>query len=149
MDGMKVFYDAVEALRFSYKKVNPFCVPFTTTNMRSAMLAVDLGWMVPNYSTSTACATSSFSTLNSANHIIKANAGLMLCGGLDSVMIPLGGLGGFVACRTLSQRNNDPTKASRPWDGAIRTGWIHPNINLENPDEGLICCLPLPLSHFY
>ncbi|XP_050110058.1 3-oxoacyl-[acyl-carrier-protein] synthase II, chloroplastic-like [Malus sylvestris] len=69
-----VFYDAIEALRFSCKKVNPFCVPFTTTNMDSAMLAMDLGWMVPNYSTSTACAISSFCTLNSANHIIKANA---------------------------------------------------------------------------
>ncbi|XP_028945167.1 3-oxoacyl-[acyl-carrier-protein] synthase II, chloroplastic-like [Malus domestica] len=41
------------------------------------------GWMVPNYSTSTACATSSFCTLNSANHIIKAKADLMLCGGSD------------------------------------------------------------------
>ncbi|KAM2313821.1 hypothetical protein ACFX1S_026924 [Malus domestica] len=80
------------------------------------------GWMVPNYSTSTACATSTFCTLNSANHIIKAKAltqDLMLCGGLDSVMIPLG-MGGFVACRALSQRNNDPTKASRPWDSVMR-----------------------------
>ncbi|KAM1479374.1 hypothetical protein ACFX2I_026665 [Malus domestica] len=64
----------IEALRFSYQKVNPFCVPFATTNMGSAMLAMDLGWMVPNYSTSIACATSSFCTLNSANHIIQANA---------------------------------------------------------------------------
>ncbi|KAM1155910.1 hypothetical protein ACFX1X_026992 [Malus domestica] len=121
-DIERIFYDAIEALRFSYKKVNPFCAPFTTTNMGSAMLAMDLGWMVPNYSTSTACATSSFCTLNSANHIIKANADLMLCDGSDSVMIPLG-LGGFVACRALSQRNNDPTKASRPWD-SNRDGFV-------------------------
>ncbi|PKI75349.1 hypothetical protein CRG98_004233 [Punica granatum] len=42
MGGMKVFNDAIEALRISYKKMNPFCVPFATTNMGSAMLAMDL-----------------------------------------------------------------------------------------------------------
>ncbi|CAL9027505.1 unnamed protein product [Prunus brigantina] len=115
MGGMKVFNDAIEALRVSYKKMNPFCVPFATTNMGSAMLAMDLGWMGPNYSISTACATSNFCILNSANHIIRGEADIMLCGGSDSVMIPIG-LGGFVACRALSQRNSDPTKASRPWD---------------------------------
>ncbi|XP_050387975.1 3-oxoacyl-[acyl-carrier-protein] synthase II, chloroplastic-like [Argentina anserina] len=115
MGGMKIFNDAIEALRVSYKKMNPFCVPFATTNMGSAMLAMDLGWMGPNYSISTACATSNFCILNSANHIIRGEADVMLCGGSDSVMIPIG-LGGFVACRALSQRNSDPTKASRPWD---------------------------------
>jgi len=71
MGGMKVFNDAIEALRISYKKMNPFCVPFATTNMGSAMLAMDLGWMGPNYSISTACATSNFCILNAANHIIR------------------------------------------------------------------------------
>ncbi|OVA08309.1 Beta-ketoacyl synthase [Macleaya cordata] len=115
MGGMKVFNDAIEALRISYKKMNPFCVPFATTNMGSAMLAMDLGWMGPNYSISTACATSNFCILNAANHIIRGEADMMLCGGSDAVIIPIG-LGGFVACRALSQRNDDPTKASRPWD---------------------------------
>ncbi|KAK1551057.1 hypothetical protein Q3G72_029432 [Acer saccharum] len=115
MGGMKVFNDAIEALRISYRKMNPFCVPFATTNMGSAMLAMDLGWMGPNYSISTACATSNFCILNAANHIIRGEADVMLCGGSDAAIIPIG-LGGFVACRALSQRNNDPTKASRPWD---------------------------------
>ncbi|XP_077240930.1 3-oxoacyl-[acyl-carrier-protein] synthase II, chloroplastic-like [Tasmannia lanceolata] len=115
MGGMKVFNDAIEALRVSYKKMNPFCVPFATTNMGSAMLAMDLGWMGPNYSISTACATSNFCILNAANHIIRGEADVMLCGGSDAAIIPIG-LGGFVACRALSQRNSDPTKASRPWD---------------------------------
>lgn len=115
MGGMKVFNDALEALRISYKKMNPFCVPFATTNMGSAMLAMDLGWMGPNYSISTACATSNFCILNAANHIIRGEADMMLCGGSDAAIIPIG-LGGFVACRALSQRNSDPTKASRPWD---------------------------------
>lgn len=115
MGGMKVFNDAIEALRISYRKMNPFCVPFATTNMGSAMLAMDLGWMGPNYSISTACATSNFCILNAANHIIRGEANVMLCGGSDAAIIPIG-LGGFVACRALSQHNEDPTKASRPWD---------------------------------
>ncbi|CAN1291078.1 3-oxoacyl-[acyl-carrier-protein] synthase II, chloroplastic [Linum perenne] len=115
MGGMKVFNDAIEALRVSYRKMNPFCVPFATTNMGSAMLAMDIGWMGPNYSISTACATSNFCILNAANHIIRGEADMMLCGGSDAVIIPIG-LGGFVACRALSKRNEDPTRASRPWD---------------------------------
>ncbi|KAM7513503.1 hypothetical protein LguiA_003086 [Lonicera macranthoides] len=122
MGGMKVFNDAIEALRISYKKMNPFCVPFATTNMGSAVLAMDLGWMGPNYSISTACATSNFCILNAANHIIRGEADMMLCGGSDAVIIPIG-LGGFVACRALSQRNSDPTKASRPWDSS-RDGFV-------------------------
>ncbi|XP_068658928.1 3-oxoacyl-[acyl-carrier-protein] synthase II, chloroplastic-like [Aristolochia californica] len=122
MGGMKVFNDAIEALRISYKKMNPFCVPFATTNMGSAMLAMDLGWMGPNYSISTACATSNFCILNAANHIIRGEADVMLCGGSDAAIIPIG-LGGFIACRALSQRNHDPTKASRPWD-AERDGFV-------------------------
>lgn len=115
MGGMKVFNDAIEALRISYRKMNPFCVPFATTNMGSAMLAMDLGWMGPNYSISTACATSNFCIMNAANHILRGEANVMLCGGSDAAIIPIG-LGGFVACRALSQHNEDPTKASRPWD---------------------------------
>ncbi|XP_019194585.1 PREDICTED: 3-oxoacyl-[acyl-carrier-protein] synthase II, chloroplastic-like isoform X2 [Ipomoea nil] len=122
MGGMKVFNDAIEALRISYKKMNPFCVPFATTNMGSAILAMDLGWMGPNYSISTACATSNFCILSAANHIIRGEADVMLCGGSDAAIIPIG-LGGFVACRALSQRNKDPTKASRPWDSG-RDGFV-------------------------
>ncbi|KAL2503363.1 3-oxoacyl-[acyl-carrier-protein] synthase II [Forsythia ovata] len=122
MGGMKVFNDAIEALRVSYRKMNPFCVPFATTNMGSAMLAMDLGWMGPNYSISTACATSNFCILNASNHIIRGEADVMLCGGSDAVIIPIG-LGGFVACKALSQRNSDPTKASRPWD-SNRDGFV-------------------------
>ncbi|XP_071901287.1 3-oxoacyl-[acyl-carrier-protein] synthase II, chloroplastic-like isoform X1 [Coffea arabica] len=122
LGGMKVFNDAIEALRVSYKKMNPFCVPFATTNMGSAMLAMDLGWMGPNYSISTACATSNICMLNAANHIIRGEADIMLCGGSDSAIIPIG-LGGFVACRALSQKNGDPTRASRPWD-VDRDGFV-------------------------
>ncbi|BBN13315.1 3-oxoacyl-[acyl-carrier-protein] synthase II [Marchantia polymorpha subsp. ruderalis] len=122
MGGMQVFNDAVTALRTSYRKMNPFCVPFATTNMGSAMLAMDLGWMGPNYSISTACATSNFCILSAANHILRGEADIMLSGGSDAAIIPIG-LGGFVACRALSQRNGDPMSASRPWDSE-RDGFV-------------------------
>ncbi|XP_071731963.1 3-oxoacyl-[acyl-carrier-protein] synthase II, chloroplastic-like [Rutidosis leptorrhynchoides] len=122
LGGMKIFQDGIEALRISYRKMNPFCVPFAMTNMGSAMLAMDLGWMGPNYSISTACATSNFCILNAANHIIRGETDMMLSGGSDSAIIPIG-LGGFVACNALSERNGDPTKASRPWD-ASRDGFV-------------------------
>ncbi|KAG5116838.1 hypothetical protein JHK84_042951 [Glycine max] len=122
MGGMQICYDAVEAFRVSYKRINPFTIPFATTNMGSAILAMDLGWMGPNYSISTACATSNFCILNAANHIIRGEADLMLCGGSDGAIVPIG-LGGFVACRTLSRRNSDPSKASRPWD-TNRDGFV-------------------------
>ncbi|CAH9148578.1 unnamed protein product, partial [Cuscuta epithymum] len=73
MGGMKIFSDAIEALQISYKKMNPFCVPFSVTNMGSAILSIDLGWMGPNDSISTACATGNFCIVNAANHIIKGD----------------------------------------------------------------------------
>ncbi|GJX01233.1 3-oxoacyl-[acyl-carrier-protein] synthase II, chloroplastic-like protein isoform X1 [Tanacetum coccineum] len=122
MGGMKIVSDAIEALRVSYKKMTPFCVPFSSTNIGSSLLAIDLGWMGPTYSISTACATSNFCILNAANHIIDGDADMMLCGGSESVVTPLG-VGGFVACKALSERNSDPTKASRPWDSE-RDGFV-------------------------
>ncbi|KAJ9548113.1 hypothetical protein OSB04_020656 [Centaurea solstitialis] len=116
LGGMKVFSDSFEVMtKMSYRKLNPFCVPSTFTNIGSSMLAMDLGWMGPTYSISTACATSNFCILNAANHIIDGDADMMLCGGSEAPILPLG-LAGFVACRALSERNDDPTKASRPWD---------------------------------
>ncbi|KAF4399378.1 hypothetical protein G4B88_022461 [Cannabis sativa] len=114
--------EAVEALRVSYRKINPFTVPFATANMGSAILAIDLGWTGPNYSISTACATSNFCILNAAQHIISDDADMMLCGGSDAGVIPIS-IGGFISCRLLSRQNDEPTKASRPWD-TNRDGFV-------------------------
>lgn len=115
LGGMQIFNDAVDALRVSHRRMNPFCIPFVTTNMGSAMLAMDLGWMGPNYSISTACATANVCIYSAANHIIRGEADVMLTGGSDAAVLPLG-LAGFMACNSLSSRNEDPEKASRPWD---------------------------------
>lgn len=116
MGGMGVFADGVQTLmEKGCKRVTPFFVPFIITNMGGALLAMDLGFMGPNYSISTACATANYSIIAAANHIRNGEADLMLCGGVEAPIIPMG-LAGFCACKALSQRNDEPTKASRPWD---------------------------------
>ncbi|KAL5991668.1 3-oxoacyl-[acyl-carrier-protein] synthase I, chloroplastic [Asimina triloba] len=116
MGGVSVFSDGVQALtEKGYRKITPFFIPYAITNMGSALLAIELGFMGPNYSISTACATSNYCFYAAANHIRRGDADLMIAGGTEAAIIPIG-LGGFVACRALSQRNDDPQTASRPWD---------------------------------
>ncbi|CAN6470369.1 unnamed protein product [Victoria cruziana] len=116
MGGLTVFKDAAQALiEKGYRKISPFFIPYTITNMASALLAIELGFMGPNYSISTACATSNYCFYAAANHIRRGEVDLMIAGGTEAPLTPLG-IGGFVACRALSQRNDDPKAASRPWD---------------------------------
>ncbi|MEO2192571.1 MAG: beta-ketoacyl-ACP synthase II, partial [bacterium] len=116
MGGLNTFSTAAEALTTSgHRKMNPFCIPFAIGNMGGAMLAIDLGFMGPNYSISTACATGNYCILQAAEHIRRGDADLMLAGGADAAVIP-SGIGGFIACKALSKRNDDPQAASRPWD---------------------------------
>ncbi|MCO5560660.1 hypothetical protein L7F22_014277 [Adiantum nelumboides] len=116
MGGLTVFSDGVQALiEKGYKRITPFFIPYAITNMGSALLAIDLGLMGPNYSISTACATSNYCFYAAANHIRRGEADIMVAGGTEAAIIPVG-LGGFIACRALSQRNSDPVTASRPWD---------------------------------
>ncbi|KAL9463627.1 hypothetical protein AB3S75_001439 [Citrus x aurantiifolia] len=122
MGGLRVLNDGFEAIKVSYKKMSPFYIPYSLTNMASAVLAMDLGWAGPSYSINTACASSNYSILNAANHIIKGDTDIMLCGGSDGMIIP-SGIAGLIACNALSQRNSDPTKAARPWD-ADRDGFV-------------------------
>lgn len=116
MGGMGVFAEGVETLvSKGPRRVTPFFVPYILTNMAGGLLAIDVGFMGPNYSISTACATSNHSIISAANHIRNGEADLMICGGVEAPIIPMG-LAGFCACKALSQRNDAPTKASRPWD---------------------------------
>jgi 3-oxoacyl-[acyl-carrier-protein] synthase II len=116
MGGMEVFAEGVKTLNErGSKKVTPFFVPHIITNMGGALLAIDLGFMGPNYSISTACATGNNAIIAAANHIRCGDADLMICGGVEAPIIPMG-LAGFCACKALSQRNEEPQKASRPWD---------------------------------
>ncbi|GBG78074.1 hypothetical protein CBR_g26011 [Chara braunii] len=123
MGGLTMFSDCVQALiEKGYRRISPFFIPYTITNMGSALLAIECGFMGPNYSISTACATSNYCIYAAANHIRRGEADVMLSGGTEAAIIPVG-LGGFVACRALSTRNDDPMTASRPWDKG-REGFV-------------------------
>lgn len=123
MGGMNVFYDGCETvLSKGFKRLTPFFVPFIITNMAGALLAIDLGFMGPNYSISTACATASHCIYSAARHIMYGDADLMVCGGAEASITPIG-LAGFVAVKALSEKNEDPETASRPWDKG-RDGFV-------------------------
>lgn len=114
--GMSTFSENVKILNEKgHRKITPFLIPFILTNMSSGLLANDFGFMGPNYSISTACATSNNCIIAAAEHIRNGEADLMICGGSEAPLSPIG-LAGFCALKALSERNDDPTKASRPWD---------------------------------
>nr|GEV14991.1 3-oxoacyl-[acyl-carrier-protein] synthase I, chloroplastic-like [Tanacetum cinerariifolium] len=116
MGGANVFYDGVESLvKAGPRKISPFFSPLMLTNMGSALLAMDLGFLGPNYSISAACATSNYCFCAAANYIREGKADLMIAGGVEASVVPVG-IGGFSACRALSQRNDAPETASRPWN---------------------------------
>ncbi|MFS7927121.1 putative beta-ketoacyl synthase, thiolase, beta-ketoacyl synthase, active [Helianthus anomalus] len=116
MGGLTAFSTGVEALiQKGYKKITPFFIPYSITNMGSALLAIDTGLMGPNYSISTACATANYCFFQAANHIRRGDADIMVAGGTEAA-VNATGVGGFIACRALSQRNDEPHRASRPWD---------------------------------
>jgi len=116
MGGLTVFQDGVTNLvQKGHKKMSPFFIPYAITNMGGALLAIDQGFMGPNYSISTACATANYAFVSAANHIRNGDCDVVVAGGSEAPIIPVG-LGGFVACRALSTRNDAPQKASRPWD---------------------------------
>lgn len=123
MGGMEKFVDNVRAMdNRGHTKVSPFFIPFVITNMGGAMMAMEVGFMGPNYSISTACATGNNSIIAAANHIVKGEADVMLAGGAEAPILPMG-VAGFVACRALSKRNDEPERASRPWDTG-RDGFV-------------------------
>jgi 3-oxoacyl-[acyl-carrier-protein] synthase II len=97
------------------RRISPFFVPGSIINMISGQLAIMLGLKGPNLSIVTACTTGLHSIGLAARMIGYGDAEVMLAGGAESTISPLG-LGGFCAARALSQRNDDPARASRPWD---------------------------------
>lgn len=136
--GMGTFSDNVKVLNEKgLRRITPFLIPFILTNMGSALLAMDVGFMGPNYSISTACATSNNCIVAAAEHIRNGEADLMVCGGAEAPLSPIG-LGGFCAIKALSERNDDPTKASRPFDKG-RDGFVMA--------EGAACLVLESLEH--
>lgn len=102
-------------LRKGPKRVSPFLIPMLITDITSAQIAIRYGFRGPNLSISTACATGNHS-IGEAFKIIQRNqADVMVAGGTEAAITPLG-LAGFCSMRALSTRNDQPEKASRPFD---------------------------------
>ncbi|MCE9664931.1 beta-ketoacyl-ACP synthase II [Halomonas sp. M5N1S17] len=97
------------------RRISPFFVPGSIINMISGNLAIQHGFRGPNIAITTACTTGTHNIGYSARTIAYGDADVMICGGAEMATTPLG-LGGFSAARALSNRNDDPTAASRPWD---------------------------------
>jgi 3-oxoacyl-[acyl-carrier-protein] synthase II len=97
------------------RKISPFFVPGSIINMISGQLSIMYGLQGPNISVVTACTTANHSIGEAGRLIEYGDADIMIAGGAESTVSPLG-IGGFCAARALSSRNDDPAAASRPWD---------------------------------
>lgn len=100
---------------FGPRKISPFFVPGSIINMISGNLSVKYNLQGPNLAIVTACTSGTHNIGLGARLIALGDADAMLVGGAEMATTPVG-LGGFAAARALSTRNDDPTKASRPWD---------------------------------
>ncbi len=97
------------------RKISPFFVPASIINMISGHVSIEHGYRGPNIALVSACSTATHSIGMAARIIAHGDADVMLAGGAEHGITPMG-LGGFCAARALSQRNDDPQAASRPWD---------------------------------
>lgn len=97
------------------RKISPFFVPGSIVNMVAGGLSIRFGLQGPNIAVVTACTTGTHNIGLAANMIANDQADVMVAGGAEMATTPVG-LGGFCAARALSQRNDDPEGASRPWD---------------------------------
>ena len=97
------------------RRISPFFVPATIINMISGHVSIKFGFKGPNIAIVTACTTGLHAIGLSARMIEYGDCDVMVAGGAESTVSPLG-VGGFAAARALSTRNDDPKTASRPWD---------------------------------
>ncbi len=97
------------------RRISPFFVPGSIINMISGFLSIHLGLQGPNYAVATACTTGTHCIGMAARNIAYGEADVMIAGGAEMASCGLG-MGGFAAARALSTRNDDPVRASRPWD---------------------------------
>jgi 3-oxoacyl-[acyl-carrier-protein] synthase II len=114
--GLPMIEDThAELVNKGYRRISPFFVPGSIINMISGHMSIMYGLKGPNIALVTACTTGTHSIGEAARIIEYGDADVMIAGGAESTVSPLG-VGGFAAMRALSTRNDDPEAASRPWD---------------------------------
>jgi len=121
--GIRVVEEQHEILRQKgNRRVSPFCIPMLIPNMAPGVVAIDLGLKGPNSAVVTACATGTHAIGDAFKIIQRGHAVAMVCGGTESCITPLS-MAGFDNMRALTERNDDPPKASCPFDRR-RDGFI-------------------------
>lgn len=121
--GFNTIYDnCIELHEGGPRRVSPFFIPKGIINMAAGNISIKYGFQGPNISVVTACATGAHSIGEAARMIKYGDADIMICGGTEGAVSRIA-LAGFSAMRALSTRNDEPTRASRPWD-KNRDGFI-------------------------
>ena len=123
LGGLNTLLNQYDVLREKgADRVSPFLIPMMIPDMASGQVSIILGAKGPNFCTASACASGSDAIGTACEIIKRGNASVMVAGGAESVITPIA-VAGFNSARALSIRNNDPKKASRPFD-AGRDGFI-------------------------
>ncbi|MFQ5663647.1 MAG: beta-ketoacyl-ACP synthase II [Terriglobia bacterium] len=104
------------------RKISPFFIPATIVNLAAGFVSIRTGAKGPNSATATACSASAHAVGDSYKIIARGDADAMICGGTEAAITPMG-VGGFTSMRALSTRNQEPARASRPFD-AERDGFV-------------------------
>ncbi len=114
--GLPMIEDNIrEMIEKGPRKLSPFFVPGSIINMVAGMISILYGLKGPNVSMVSACTTSAHCIGDAARFIEYGDADVMIAGGAEAT-VNMSGIGGFCACKALSERNDDPATASRPWD---------------------------------
>ena len=103
-------------------RISPFFIPSAIINLASGTISIRYGARGPNSATATACSASAHAVGDSFRIIERGDAEVMICGGSEAAVTPMG-IGGFAAMKALSTRNDEPRRASRPFD-AQRDGFV-------------------------
>jgi 3-oxoacyl-[acyl-carrier-protein] synthase II len=103
-------------------RISPFFIPAAIINLASGFISIRYGARGPNSATATACSASAHAVGDSFRLIERGDAEVMICGGTEAAVTPMG-IGGFAAMKALSTRNEEPQRASRPFD-AERDGFV-------------------------
>jgi 3-oxoacyl-[acyl-carrier-protein] synthase II len=121
--GLQSFQDCYDVLiERGPDRVNPFSIPAIIPNLGAGWVSIELGTRGPLLSECTACAASNMAIGDGTDAIRLGRADVMLCGGTEAAVTQVG-IAGFGAMRALSRRNDDPARASRPFDAA-RDGFV-------------------------